>query len=448
MYDSAKITLLTIAVVFVFAVGALAVGTDEVSADDSGSAGDDIIWSYNSTSKALTITGAGDMYDWDFTDSPWYSYGNEIESVTIGDGITSIGDWAFFECTALTSVTIPGGVTVIGDHAFGCTGLTAVDIPAGVTSIENDAFMSCSALETVTIPNSVTSIGEGVFYECTLLETIVIPDSVTTMGYSVFSECWNLKFITIGTGITSISDYLFYNCIALETIVIPDNVTAIGTSAFTNCTSLTSMTFEGEGLSFGSNAFLLSGTAVDTDVYRYDETLDITDYSERRNLTYHKIYRISYMDGEDVLHKQYLPSGEAPSTYEAPEKEEHTFVEWDPAIPAAMPEGDVTTSAVWSANQYTITFNSAGGSPVSAITQDYGTAITAPASPTREGYVFAGWSPAIPGTMPAEDMTVTAVWTEAEPAPSDSGSDMLLYAGTAAAAVTALAIAAVFIRRR
>ena len=93
-----------------------------------------------------------------------------------------------------------------------------------------------------------------------------------------------------------------------------------------------------------------------------------------------------------------------------PTREGYTFAGWDKAIPATMPAENMTITAQWTINQYTITFDTAGGSEIAPITQDYGTPITAPADPTREGYTFAGWDKAIPATMPAENMIVTAQW--------------------------------------
>ena len=98
----------------------------------------------------------------------------------------------------------------------------------------------------------------------------------------------------------------------------------------------------------------------------------------------------------------------------APTKTGYTFMGWEPEIPATMPAEDMTITAKWSINQYTVTFDTDGGSAVAPITQDYGTDITAPADPTREGYTFIGWDKAIPTTMPAENMTITAKWKDSE----------------------------------
>ena len=99
---------------------------------------------------------------------------------------------------------------------------------------------------------------------------------------------------------------------------------------------------------------------------------------------------------------------------EAPTREGYTFIGWDKEIPTTMPAENMTVTAQWEINQYTITFDTNGGSGIAPITQDYGTAITAPADPTREGYTFIGWDMEIPTTMPAENMTVTAQWKDSE----------------------------------
>ena len=98
----------------------------------------------------------------------------------------------------------------------------------------------------------------------------------------------------------------------------------------------------------------------------------------------------------------------------APTKTGYTFMGWNPALPATMPAEDMTLTAQWRINRYTVTFDTGGGSAVAPITQDYGTAITAPADPTREGYTFIGWDTEIPTTMPARDMTITAKWKDSE----------------------------------
>ncbi len=128
-----------------------------------------------------------------------------------------------------------------------------------------------------------------------------------------------------------------------------------------------------------------------------------------------KSYTITFdtNGGSDIGHitQDYGTQITAPAD---PTREGYTFIGWDKAIPATMPAGDMTITAQWRINQYTITFDTDGGSAIAPITQDYGTQITAPADPTREGYTFIGWGKAIPATMPAESITITAQWKDSE----------------------------------
>ena len=161
----------------------------EVYSGSCGAEGDNLTWSFDTETGLLTITGSGAMADYEYLGNraPWYDYREAITAVSLPEGLTSIGDWAFKGCTALTSVTIPDSVTSIGEFAFsGCSALTSVNIPDSVTGIGSYAFDGCSALTSVTIPDSVTSIGAGAFRECSSLTSVTIPDSVTSIGEWAF----------------------------------------------------------------------------------------------------------------------------------------------------------------------------------------------------------------------------------------------------------------------
>ena len=125
----------------------------------------------------------------------------DITSITIPRGVTSIGSYAFQNCTSLTSITISSSVTSIGYCAFYCcTGLTSITIPSSVTSIGESAFDGCTGLTSITIPSSVTSIDDCAFYYCTGLTSITIPNSVMSIGGGVFYNCSKLNEINyIGT---------------------------------------------------------------------------------------------------------------------------------------------------------------------------------------------------------------------------------------------------------
>ena len=224
----------------------------------TGTCGDNLQWSYDTDTKALTITGSGDMWNysqWENT-TPWAQVAGEITSVSLPDGVTSIGSWAFYQCSSLTSITIPNSVASIGIRAFSeCSSLTSVTIPNSVTSIGEYAFSGCSSLTSVTIPNSVTSIGDGAFGDCTSLTFITIPHSVKSIGSSAFSNCSKLTSVTISNSVTSIGDYAFYHCSSLTSVTIPNSVTSIGIRAFSECSSLTSVTIPNSVTSIGDWAF-------------------------------------------------------------------------------------------------------------------------------------------------------------------------------------------------
>ena len=223
-------------------------------ADDSGSCGSNVTYTYVESTGTLTISGTGTMED--FTSSskvPWNAYSSSIKKVVINNGVTGIGESAFSICTGLTSVTIPNSVTSIGEKAFFyCSGLTSVTIPNSVTSIGNYAFYFCSGLTSVTIPNSVTSIGSGAFYYCRELTSITIPNSVTSIGSCVFSYCYGLTSITIPNSVTSIGSSAFSYCTGLTSMTIPNSVTSIGEGAFSGCEGLTSINVAEDNLNYAS----------------------------------------------------------------------------------------------------------------------------------------------------------------------------------------------------
>ena len=180
---------------------------------DSGSCGENVTWTLTADGT-LTISGTGAMTDYTYDSrSPWYSCRTYIKRVVMQQGVTSIGDHAFWDCSGLTSVTIPDGVTSIGGDAFsGCAALTSVTIPSSVTEIGGSAFSGCTGLTSVTIPDSVTSIGDSVFSGCTALTAVTISDGVTAIGGSTFSNCIRLAKVTIPKSVTSIGKNAFYYC--------------------------------------------------------------------------------------------------------------------------------------------------------------------------------------------------------------------------------------------
>ena len=179
-----------------------------------------------------------------------------LTSVTIPNSVTSIGDDAFYGCTGLTSVNITD-IAAWCNIAFSSyisnplyyakhlyvnnVEVTNLVIPEGVTSIGERAFQNCSGLTSVTIPNSVTSIGDYAFYECYRLTSVTIGNSVTSIGKYAFYKCRSLTSVTIPNSVTSIGGWAFYHCTGLTSVTIPNSVTSIGELAFAGCSGLTSI---------------------------------------------------------------------------------------------------------------------------------------------------------------------------------------------------------------
>ena len=207
-----------------------------------------------------------------------YPIGKSDNEYVIPDSVTSIGEYAFNSCPALTSITIPDSVTSIGDRAFlECESLSSITIPDSVTSIGDSAFYGCEGLTSITISDSATSIGERAFMRCESLTSITIPDSVTSIGKYALNYCYKLASINVDSnnkyylsedgvlfnndkniliqypigksakeyvipdGVTSVENRAFFGCDSLTSITIPDSVTSIGDSVFNLCDSLTSI---------------------------------------------------------------------------------------------------------------------------------------------------------------------------------------------------------------
>ncbi len=268
----------------------------------SGECGDNLIWIFDPNSCDLTINGTGNM--WDFPDSssvPWEAMRSEITQLSISDGVTSIGEYAFSRFSMLPSVVLPNSIKRIGEQAFyGCTKLTDVTIPAGTTSIDNSLFRGCKSLTTITIhkdnpcycsengaifnkdkseiilapqteigdysiPYGVKSIGQSAFYASSVakvtipnsvstiqdyafcnsqkLTSVIIPNSVTTIGNHAFNLCKSLSDVNIPSSVTSIGDYTF-RLTNLSSITIPGSVSTIGELTFAACFNLSSVTIQ------------------------------------------------------------------------------------------------------------------------------------------------------------------------------------------------------------
>ncbi len=261
----------------------------------------------------LEISGTGAMEDFisGQSSNAWRPHAKDIKKVVIGEGITNVGNYAFYACQYLTDVTLPSTITSIGSNAFYscsevtsitipdmvtnigdrafmyCNGLSSIHIPVNVAVIGEYAFMDCRGLESftvdinnpsyssdegilynknktvliqcpskkanVTVPQTVISIGENAFYNNEQLTSIIIPDNVVSIGKACFERCINLSTVSLGNGLTDIGDSAFHYCTKLTSIVIPDNVTSLGEYAFYSDQQLSSVTL-GSGITKINNS--------------------------------------------------------------------------------------------------------------------------------------------------------------------------------------------------
>lgn len=196
----------------------------------------------------LTIRGSGAMEDYLTSGhQPWRSFRDQITSVVVSPGVTSIGNLAFTRFSKLIHVDIADSVVSIGEGVFSdCSRLTDITVPQSVTYIGVNAFDSCTNLSSITLStNNITSIRPYTFSGCSKLSSIVIPDGVTSIQLGAFSNCTKLTSISIPGSVISIGPYAFRDCTNLTSITIPGSVTSIGEHVFTGCTSLNDIRYSG-----------------------------------------------------------------------------------------------------------------------------------------------------------------------------------------------------------
>ena len=330
--------------------------------ETSGSCGYNLTWELTGEfpNYTLTITGTGDMYDYNpvMNPTPWNSHAGQISEVVIENGVRGIGSHAFNGCIGLTSIEIPASVMSIGNSVFeGCHRLTSVLFAEGskLASIGNYAFYLCSNLTSITIPASVENIGDQAFVECSNLATMTvdgentvydsrngcnaiiekstntliagckstsIPSTVTSIGNNAFHGCSGLTSIEIPATVTSIGELAFYDCSGLTSIEIPASVTSISNNAFLNCSNLATVTVYAPDCTLGGSAF--SGCNKLTNIYVFSDLVDNYKAAENWSAYANKITALptvttSYVDASGTLHEnvQAIPLNNAMTTLPA-----------------------------------------------------------------------------------------------------------------------------------
>ena len=194
----------------------------------SGNCGDNVTYNFNTNTGNLSISGKGKMKNFSNCSAPWSSNRSEIKTITIDEGVSSIGTFAFYFCRNLTTI----------------------EMPNTIESIQDNAFNYCDSLTDVIIPNSTKSMGAWSFANCTDLRNVVIGSSLTNIGKYSFYNCVNLELIKIGNRVESINSSAFENCSNLANLKIPSSVKVIDSYAFDNCSNLESITIENPNCEF------------------------------------------------------------------------------------------------------------------------------------------------------------------------------------------------------
>ena len=354
-------------------------------------------------------------------ENAFYDCGGLV-SVTIPEGVTSIGSWAFYNCNNLSSVTIPQSVVSIGSGAFnGCSSITSIAIPENVTNIQSWTFYDCASLVSVSIPSSVTKIGSNAFYGCHSLQdffcyakeaprastnsfnnssigkaTLHILESVletykTSMPWSKFGAFVGVvdQFPYISATTATLSEG---ESMMLTAAFTPSDM--LGNAVLWSSNNTDVATVDNKGLVTA----IAPGTAVITAQASDDSGVSVSCEVTVMPAS----YQVTFIVDGKVYHTESVTYGAAITVPDAPTKEGHTFSGWG-AVPETMPAKDITVRGTFTVNKYRVTFK-IGDEVIAIYTQDYGSAITAPDAPEREGHTFSGWGN-VAKTVPASDVT-------------------------------------------
>ncbi|MCR5485330.1 MAG: leucine-rich repeat domain-containing protein, partial [Clostridiales bacterium] len=220
----------------------------ESASGTCGDEGDNLTWTLDTSSGVLTIDGNGKMASYTSSNRPgWYDYKDQITSVTVSEGVTSIGNYAFRDCSAMTDASLPSSLKTIGQNAFGASGLTSITIPENVTKLDNMAFGGCKDLTTINYnATSLTSV-TGTPFSLAGAErkpvSVVFGDSVQTIPDDLFKanyDNWmlNITSVTFGSSVKTIGARAFKNMSGIVTLVLPASLETIGNDAFLGCSGL------------------------------------------------------------------------------------------------------------------------------------------------------------------------------------------------------------------
>lgn len=342
----------------------------------------------------LTIRGSGAMEDYLMSGhQPWRSFRDQITSVVVSPGVTSIGNLAFTRFSKLIHVDIADSVVSIGEGVFSeCSSLTNITVPQSVTYIDANAFESCTNLSSITLStNNITSIRPHTFSGCSKLSSIVIPDGVTSIQLGAFFNCTKLTSITIPDSVTTIDPGAFKNCSSLTSITIPSSVTSIGSNVFTGCTSLNDIRYSG------------TSESVISALSDYVPTLVTFDYGDKVPEA-KRMITVSVKTGETLTapttlptvsgykFKGWLTKDDEPYDFTgAPTGRFTLYANWE-KIPEPKPEPTPDPTYTLTVKGGTFTYNGSEAMTSASVPVDAEVKVTLNQSAVPEGMVFDLWA--------------------------------------------------------
>mgnify|MGYP005807259303 CR=1 FL=1 len=206
--------------------------------ESSKNCGSGLTWSLSA--GVLSIEGSGTMTNYNEVNlPPWHGSREQITALSIGEGVASIGNLAFYGCSSLTAVTLPDTVTAVGDWAFAdCTGLVMLMLGSGLRSIGESAFERCESLGAVKLPEGLEALGNRAFNRCSSLVSVTVPASVKSLGHMVFAYCRSLMQVHMQAQLTDLPEWTFYGDSRLSCVTLPSSMTGVEKYAFYGCSGL------------------------------------------------------------------------------------------------------------------------------------------------------------------------------------------------------------------
>ena len=353
-----------------------------------------------------------------------YAFYNDtsVQVISVPNSVNTIGQYAFYNCNSIKEINIPNGVTAIRSHTFfGCASLENIVTPNSVTLIEDYAFYGCVEAKNLTISNNCKSIGDNAFYNCKSITALEIPSSVTKIGSYAFRSCILITELDFSDNVDDIGECAFYDCNALKIVRLGKRVTELKDRMFYGCVNLTDL-YVNAPLSFIDELAFYGAEDVTIHCGRDDYMIAFFEenglnYEIDEFLVYE--YKVVFKDADgNVLSSALYKYGEIVTEPATPQKAAdntytYTFKSWDKVITKVG--GNAEYIAVFESHyiDYTVVFKNYDGTVLSSRTYHYGDTVTEPSVPTKPAdntytYTFKAWDKEV--TSVSDSVTYTATY--------------------------------------